>query len=418
MVKYTVVEEKRTAGENSVFKGGYRHRMTVKGMSNNKDKLDHQFGAASRQVQVDLPRSTFILSKGDLVRYEKNLAKLNGKNFAQGDLDAGSDLAALRSGILSNNAYNAGNGELSDEQIPVRLCRFSYLRKDGTIGGVSLLIDNATQSLCFAVVNYPENSTSYNDGNVKYFFPDSLPDVLTTTAKKKDISESEMLSELKIALNHDDISQLVETIVTDKSPFISAGANFDSLFQVKTQPSIIEITKPQSTAIIRASSGVLGIIGVGVGVALVATGILAPLGMAIGFTSMLLFGMAVLNPGSAVGRFVGRFTDAMFNRSKQVKEVTFPTVDVQLAKGIVERCKQDAKIALTVGSHQPEAGAVEMSSTATMHMMHVGDVSHSNHESSDSDVDHNPIVPVSIEDAGVVVAADAEADAVLERPKQ
>lgn len=111
--------------------------------------------------------------------------------------------------------------------------------------GINIGLDRATNNVFLAVVNYPDNATSYNDGNVKYVFPENLADeVLNKNAITKSASETEMLTELKETLNHDDISELIETLIKQKELILTAGEQSSNslLFQRHTKITKINTT--------------------------------------------------------------------------------------------------------------------------------------------------------------------------------
>lgn len=134
MGNYKIVEANRTAEEYSVFNEQNNFRMTENCKKDLSNKEDHYFGASSEQVNKDLNRNIFLISSEELKIYEEKLARLNGRNYTQGDLYGGSDLNLVNMNLMSKNMANGIEGEISK---PIS-CSFNYLRKDGTLGGINL----------------------------------------------------------------------------------------------------------------------------------------------------------------------------------------------------------------------------------------------------------------------------------------
>ena len=184
MPNFIRVEATRDNGVHTVFNEENEFRMNV------QIGPEKGFGAHNGVVFRDLDRFLFIGSDDDIRAYERQLSRLDGQDYVQGDLFGASELAQVLSKIQMEGLERCTTDQ---ERLTAKppLLGFGYLRKDGTMGAASITFDSATNNLSIVIVNYPQDARSFSAANVNYFFPEALAnDILSDRAKRSIVSES------------------------------------------------------------------------------------------------------------------------------------------------------------------------------------------------------------------------------------
>ena len=210
MNSYKIIEIKRSDAGNKIYQPNFEFRMT--------DAISPSMIATKQLINLDISRTLALLSADEVLLYYKKITQLCANDYTQGDLDARSDVIRV---TMTHNLMRI-NIDIGEPQF-IKQLSFMYLRKDGTIGGCNVGLDPVTNKIFAAVVKYPEDAKSYNDGIVKFFFNNELAGhILNETAQKKAIhvhSDSAMLQEFKTTMDHDAIAALVECILSNKILF-------------------------------------------------------------------------------------------------------------------------------------------------------------------------------------------------------
>ena len=340
MSNFIRVKATRDSGKFSVFNEGNEFRMN--------DKIVF---VQPGDLLKDLDRFIFIGSDDDIRTYARELLQLDECDYFQGDLFGTSELAKVIMNIQMGHVERCP--EEFDKAKPTSL-GFGYLRKDDTMGAASITFDSRTNNLSIVIVNYPLKAKSFNAANVNYFFSVKLANsILSEKADKFTVSERNLSRELKKALNHDGIHEIVDTIMKHRELITVTGTGgTSSLFSQKTRNTTINVPllnsqdqseKPISfktisvqlakntayvdalkptvrkAAIIGATS--LGIVCALFGAALIATGVLAPLGLTVlglsaAVTSMILVGTAGFTVGGLFGGLFGGLVGTKIDATK------------------------------------------------------------------------------------------------------
>ncbi len=173
------------------------------------------------EVMRDVSRQVTLLPTPDSTsRYVEQLLHLASRDYMQGDLTASSDLVGVVNVLTGVNMEMMDNDadqltpHLNDALTPVlREQRFSYLRDDDNIGGVSVRYNPYTNENYLTVAFYRDVDASYDDALIYYFLPEACArQVLTPEAFNDSVlidNDHDFSIEIQAKIMNADVTSLV-----------------------------------------------------------------------------------------------------------------------------------------------------------------------------------------------------------------